>query len=107
MKCNLLYQHFDIGRSVRSTTASVIQIPTTTIPTPIIPKKITKPRQSVQYKLDKRYGTSPRPALFHAVLVYHHVHYHQHLLCQYHIHHVHYHLNQYNHCPQSEATILR
>ena len=32
-----------IGRSVRSTTASVIQIPTTT--TPIIPKQITKPRQ--------------------------------------------------------------
>ena len=42
-----------IGRSVRSTTASVIQIPTTTTTTPpIIPKKITKPQpqQSVQGK---------------------------------------------------------
>ena len=48
-----LYKSFSIGRSVRSTTASVIQIPpTTTTPptTPIIPKKITKPRQSVRYK---------------------------------------------------------
>ena len=45
----------DIGRSVRSTTASVLQIPTTTTtppPPPIIPKKITKPQpqQSVRYK---------------------------------------------------------
>ena len=49
------------GRSVRSTTASVIQIPTTTLPpptTPIIPKKnhetskagMVQPRQSVRYK---------------------------------------------------------
>ena len=56
-----------IGRSVRSTTASVIQIPTTR--TPIIPKKITKPRKLVWYNLDSRYGTSRRPALFDAVLV--------------------------------------
>ena len=47
---------------------SVIQIPTTTTP-PIIPKKITKPQQSVRYNLNSRYGTSRRPALFHAVLV--------------------------------------
>ena len=40
-----------IGRSVRSTTiASVLQIPTTTTTPPIIPKKITKPQQSVRYK---------------------------------------------------------
>ena len=46
-----------IGRSVRSTTASVIQIPTTP-PPPIIPKKnhetskvgTVQPRQSVRYK---------------------------------------------------------
>ena len=43
---NLVYVEIvNIGRSVRSTTASVIQIPTTTPPptTPIIPKKIMKP----------------------------------------------------------------
>jgi len=56
-----------IGRSVQSTTSSVIQIPTTT--PPIIPKKITQPRKSVRYNLDSWYGTSRRPALFHAVLV--------------------------------------
>ena len=51
-----------IGRSVRSTTASVIQIPTTTTTTtpttPIIPKKnhetskvcMVQPRQSVRYE---------------------------------------------------------
>ena len=46
-----------IGRSARSTTASVIQIPTTT-PPPIIPKKnhetstvsTVQPQQSVRYK---------------------------------------------------------
>ena len=32
-------KHFSIGRSVQSTTASVIQIPTTTPPPPIIPNR--------------------------------------------------------------------
>ena len=50
-----------IGRSVWSTTSSIIQIPTTTTP-PIIPKQKSQNRES-------RYGTSYRPALFHAVLV--------------------------------------
>ena len=51
-------EHKIIGRSVRSTTASVIQIPNTPPPTPIIPKKnhetskvgTVQPRQSVRYK---------------------------------------------------------